>query len=90
MECKIVILFAPAGCFPHPEIEETKKNRRETVGGVYCYENGRAAFSRGCSTITNNVTWQSINAFNNILGAHEPRSTEQQRIYDCWWGGIHS
>ena len=51
------------------------------MGGVYCYENGRAAFSRGCSTITNNVTWQSINAFNNILGAHEPRSTEQRSKY---------
>ena len=66
VECKIVIFLPLAGgC---PETEGTKKSGRETVDGVYCYENGRAAFIRGWSTITNNVTCQSINAFNNQTG----------------------
>ena len=35
VECKIVIFLPLAGCFPHPEIEETKKSSgRETVSGV--------------------------------------------------------
>jgi hypothetical protein len=37
VECKIVIFLPLAGgC---PETEETTKSRRETVSGMYCYEN---------------------------------------------------
>ena len=64
MEWRIVI-FLPLAGGGLRQTEETKKSGGETMGGVYCHENGRAAFSRGWITITNNVTWQSINAFNN-------------------------
>ena len=56
MECKIVIFLPLAGGLSRDKKDKEERGG-ETVAGMYCDENGRAAFSRGWITITNNVAW---------------------------------
>ena len=70
MECKIVIFLPLAGgC---PETEETTKSGRETVSGVWCYENGRVAFIEGWSTIQTTIHGRVLmhSTIKQRVGAH--------------------